>query len=120
MKSFNGSYGRFFKSAALYAWALVLTSNVYPSAGDFATCAGPAVAPAPATFSTVTRWPQNSVSVWASATNQIGPSASPERLDQAHGLRWIVVGSLQHQSQRNNRPRSHPSRHLPSVQYSEP
>jgi hypothetical protein len=28
MKSFNGSYGRFFESAALYAWELVFNSSV--------------------------------------------------------------------------------------------
>ena len=33
--------------AALYAWALVLISSVYPSGGAFATSAGAAVLPAP-------------------------------------------------------------------------
>jgi hypothetical protein len=44
IKSFNGSYGRFFMNAALYACALVFTSRVYPSGNDFVTSAGAVMA----------------------------------------------------------------------------
>ena len=66
-KSRRGSYGSSPARAALYAWALVLISSVYPSGGACATSAGAAVLPAPGWFSTIAGWPHAAASLLARA-----------------------------------------------------
>src|SRR6185369_13381694 len=54
---------------------MLITRNVYPSGGDFATCSAPMVEPAPARLSMMICWPTASASFWL--TMRPGISAAP-------------------------------------------
>ncbi len=91
MKSFNGSYGRFFRSAALYACALVFNkqrvtvcrrlrdqgwSRRTSRAGVVLDCHG--LAPKLREFRA------------DGSGHQVRPTTGSKRLDHAHAFRWIV------------------------------
>ena len=87
-----GRFGSSPARAALYAWALVLISSVYPSGGAFATSAGAAVLPAPGWFSTIAGLPQAAASLLARAramtsTPPPAPNGSMIRTERS-GKAW--------------------------------
>jgi hypothetical protein len=74
-KSRIGSHFRFLKSSALLAKVSKVTSSVWPSGGDSATCCVPTMPPEVTRFSTMKGWPSASES-WVEsrrATRSLAP-----------------------------------------------
>ena len=72
----------------------MFNSNVQPYAGAFATKAGAAVLPAPGVLYSHGLPPKFRELRADGAGHHVRPTASPKRLDYAHGLRGIVLPTL--------------------------